>query len=43
MVPKDHAEKNKVGAAREEPNTDPFLPPPIGRISFTLNPLKMFE
>ncbi len=33
---------NKVGEARSEPNANPFLPPPVGRISFSLNPLKMF-
>lgn len=43
IVPKDHAENNKVGAAREEPNSDPFLPPPIGRLSFSINPCKMYE
>jgi hypothetical protein len=36
------AEANKVGEARQEPNVNPFLPPPIGRLSFSLNPLKMF-
>ena len=43
IVPIDFAEKNKVGAAREEPNTNPFLPPPVGRLSFSLNPIKMFN
>jgi hypothetical protein len=43
IVPKDHAENNKVGSAREEPNSDPFLPPPIGRLSFSLNPCKMYQ
>jgi hypothetical protein len=42
VLPKDYAEKNKVGEARQEPNVNPFLPPPIGRLSFSLNPLKMF-
>jgi len=36
------AEANKVGEARQEPNVNPFLPPPLGRLSFSLNPLKMF-
>ena len=36
------AEKSKLGKAREEPNHSPFLPPPIGRISFSLNPWTMF-
>ena len=43
VVPIDYAEKNKVGAAREEPNCNPFLPPPVGRISFSLNPCVMFR
>ena len=43
IVPAHYAEKNKVGSAREEPNANPFLPPPIGRISFSLNPCKMFN
>ena len=33
---------NKVGSGRSEPNHSPFLPPPVGRISFTLNPFAMF-
>lgn len=43
IMPKDYAEKNKVGSARDEPNISPFLPPPVGRLSFSLNPFKMFE
>ena len=42
VLPKDYADMNKVGEARQEPNINPFLPPPTGRISLTLNPLKMF-
>ena len=41
IYPKAQAENNKVGTARQEPNHSPFLPPPIGRISFSLNPFKM--
>ena len=41
IYPKDQAENNKVGEARQEPNSSPYLPPPVGRISFTLNPFKM--
>jgi len=43
VLPKVLAEENKVGGARQEPNQSPFLPPPFGRLSFSLNPLKMFE
>lgn len=42
VYPKKLAEMNKVGEARQEPNVNPFLPPPIGRLSFSLNPIKMF-
>lgn len=42
ILPKDYADVNNVGAAREEPNANPFLPPPIGRLSFSLNPCKMY-
>lgn len=42
IYPEAQAEMNKVGEARSEPNANPFLPPPIGRISFDVNPLKMF-
>lgn len=41
VYPKDKAEINKVGEARTDPNQSPYLPPPIGRISFSLNPFKM--
>ncbi len=42
IYPKALAEMNKVGEARQEPNCNPFLAPPVGRLSFSLNPLKMF-
>lgn len=42
ILPKELADMNKVGAARQEPNMNPYLPPPVGRLSLTLNPLKMF-
>ena len=35
--------QNSVGSARDEPNHSPYLPPPIGRISFTMNPMKLFN
>jgi len=41
VYPKDQADNNKVGASRQEPNHSPFLPPPVGRLSFSLNPFKM--
>lgn len=39
----EFAEKNKVGSAREDPNIEPFLPPPIGRLSFSFNPFEMYK
>ena len=41
IVPKDVADAEPLGAGREEPNTNPHLPPPVGRLEFTLNPFKM--
>lgn len=32
-----------VGSARDNPNHSPYLAPPIGRISFTMNPIKLFN
>lgn len=39
--PKDKATVMRAGGARNEPNTDPFLPPPVGRMKFYLNPFLM--
>ena len=41
IVPMEAAKAKPVGAARENPNMEPYLPPPIGRIEFSLNPFKM--
>ena len=43
IVPDWYAEAYPVGKGRESPNIEPYLPPPFGRISFTLNPIKMFN
>ena len=43
VYPIADAELNKVGEAREEPNVNPYLPLPIGRLTLSLNPLKMIE
>jgi hypothetical protein len=42
VTPAEMAKINPVGAGRTEPNHSPFLPPPVGRISFSLNPIAMF-
>jgi hypothetical protein len=43
IVPKHDALENPLGEGRNEPNTDPFLPPPEGRIEFSMDPLKMLK
>ena len=41
IVPAALVKAKPVGPGRENPNMEPFLPPPIGRIQFSLNPFKM--
>lgn len=41
IMPTAIADKNKQGDGRGEPNNDPVMPAPVGRIEFTLNPFKM--
>ena len=43
IVPEWYATAYPVGKGRDSPNVEPYLPPPIGRISFTLNPIKMIN
>ena len=43
IVPIWKANLSKVGLGRDEPNISPYLPPPVGRISFTLNPFSMIN
>ena len=43
VYPKADAEKQKVGEAQSEPNTNPMLPPPEGRLTFSLNPCTMIN
>ena len=43
IIPGEQAKKNPVGSARVEPNMKPYLPPPVGRIQFSLNPFKMLS
>ena len=43
ILPKWKADLIPVGKGRDEPNVDPYLPPPVGRIQFTLNPFKMIN
>ncbi len=39
VTPIEMAKSNPVGTGRSEPNHSPFLPPPVGRIKFSLNPI----
>ena len=43
ILSKKDAELNPVGEAQSEPNCNPFLPKPFGRIEFSLNPFKMLS
>jgi hypothetical protein len=43
ILPKALAEIEKVGKGRDEPNVNPYLPPPVGRFEWTLNPCKLFK
>ena len=38
ILPKWKANMEKVGKGRDEPNFGPYCPPPVGRITFSLNP-----
>jgi hypothetical protein len=42
-MPKSHAVKYPQGPGRQEPNNDPFLPPPEGRIKLSINPIDMLK
>ena len=41
VLPKEFSDQAPVGTGRTEPNMDPYLYPPVGRITFTTNPLNM--
>lgn len=43
IVPGEDAKANKVGLGRGEPNQNPWLPPPTGRIQWSWNPWTMFK
>ena len=40
VVPQWYADLHPVGKGRDEPNMNPYLPPPVGRFKFSLNPFK---
>jgi hypothetical protein len=41
MLPAWKASVCKVGKGRDEPNTNPYLPPPVGRFKWTMNPFRL--
>ena len=41
LVPLEDVERLPAGSGRKEPNQNPTLPPPVGRLKFSVNPLKM--
>lgn len=43
LVPMEKAKQQPVGNGRSAPNNSPYLPPPAGRLSFSLNPFKVFN
>ena len=43
ILPKRNADLDVVGKGRDDPNVNPYLPPPVGRLQFTLNPFKMMN
>jgi hypothetical protein len=43
IVPRRIADAMKLGHGREEPNHSPFLPPPVGRMKFSADPLKLLQ
>ena len=42
-VPQWYADLHPVGKGRSEPNMNPYLPPPVGRVKFSLNPFTMLN
>jgi hypothetical protein len=43
VVPMDIADQAKLGHGRNAPNHSPFMPPPSGRLQFSLNPFTMIK
>ena len=41
ILPMWKAELTKVGLGRKDPNVNPYLPPPVGRFQWSLNPFKL--
>ena len=43
ILPKWKSELCQVGKGRDEPNVAPYLPPPVGRFQFSLNPITLLN
>jgi hypothetical protein len=43
IMPTDEADTKKAGYGRDDPNSNPYLPPPVGRMQFSLNPFTMLS
>ncbi|KAL3661972.1 hypothetical protein V7S43_012779 [Phytophthora oleae] len=43
IVPEDEAVASPVGKGQNTPNLNPYLPPPVGRMRLTANPIAMFK
>ena len=43
ILPKVRASNSKVGEGRDDPNVNPFLPAPVGRFKFSMNPFSMLS
>uniref|UniRef100_A0A7S2M9Y3 C2 domain-containing protein n=1 Tax=Octactis speculum TaxID=3111310 RepID=A0A7S2M9Y3_9STRA len=43
IVPETDAVERPVGNGRDEPNNNPMLPPPVGRLSLSFNPLAVLK
>jgi hypothetical protein len=41
VLPEWKAKISEVGKGRDEPNINPYLPPPVGRFEWSLNPFKL--
>jgi hypothetical protein len=43
IVPEEDAKAVPVGEARDAPNIEPYLPPPVGRLKLSANPIMMLK
>ncbi len=43
IIPEEMAKARPTGIGREDPNNNPYLPPPVGRMQLSLNPIDMLR